>query len=91
MTNDTLAGKMVQEALKKLPPEMDSEQLSALLLTLVDGYVGPKIADGVSILITSAIVYARARGVRDDRLAILLIASAHALSESNPTNSDKVH
>jgi len=90
MTDDTLAGKMVQAALKKLPPEMDSEQLSALLLTVVDGYVGPKISDGVSILITSAIVYARARGVSDERVAILLIASAHALADYG-TSNEQVH
>lgn len=90
MTDDVRTGKMVQEALKKLPPEMDSDQLSALLLTLVDGYVGPKVADGVSILITSTIVYARARGISDHRIAVLLIASAHSLADYG-TSNEQVH
>jgi len=90
MTDDKLAGRMVQEALKRLPPEMDSDQLSALLLTLVDGYVGPKISDGISILITSIIVYARARGVSDDKIAVILRASAHALADDR-TRNEQVH
>jgi hypothetical protein len=91
MTTDAQLKDMVVEALKKMPHEMDTHQISAFLLTVLDGYVGPKVSEGVSILITSAVVYARARGVGDDRIAALLLASAYAISESNPTNSDKVH
>lgn len=91
MTTDAEMSKKVIKALKHLPDEMDSQQISAFILTVLEGYVGSKISEAMSILITSTIVYGRARGVSDDRIATLMVASAHAIVDYQPTQNNKVH
>jgi hypothetical protein len=91
MTDDKLTGEMIKSALKQLPKEMDSQQISAFLLTVLDGYVGSKVSEAMSILITSTIVYGRARGISDNRIATLMVASGHAIVDYEPTQNNKVH
>ena len=88
--SDVLLGLVIEKALKGLPNQLDTDELSALLLTIIDRYVGThRVSEGISLLLTSAVVYARASGIADKKLATLLHACALDLSGREP--SEKVH
>lgn len=88
--SDELMGMAVEKAMKALPNTMDTDELSALLLTIIDRYVGMRrVSEGIALLLTSAVVYARASGVKDEKLATLLVACAIDISGRQP--SEKVH
>lgn len=80
----------VEKAMKALPDKLDTDELAALLLTIIDRYMGMRrVSEGISLLLTSAVVYARASGVKDEKLATLLVACAIDISGRQP--SEKVH
>ena len=88
--SDVLLGLVIEKALKGLPHQMDTDELSALLLTIIDRYVGThRVSEGIALLLTSAVVYARASGIADKKLAALLHACALDISNNDPSN--KVH
>lgn len=88
--SDAVLGLVIEKALKGLPQQMDTDELAALLLTIIDRYVGmQRVSEGISLLLTSAVVYARATGISDKKMAALLLACALDISGNETTN--KVH
>lgn len=80
---------LVQEIMDKLPDAIQPKHLSALILTLVDRYAGGKTSEAISLFITMTIVYARAAGIEDSRMATLLEDTASHLKTDQ--FSKKVH
>lgn len=82
-------GDQVGKALSKLPQQMDTGEVSALVMTITDAYMGDHKSAAISMLITSGIVYARSSGIPDDKIAMLLRSTADHLDEQ--PYSPKVH
>jgi hypothetical protein len=81
--------KMVEAAVHCLPDNMQTDELSALLLTIVDSYMSDDKTVALSLLLTTAMVYARSIGMSDKKMALVLRGAAEHLEE--PDNKKKVH
>lgn len=83
-----MSSQVVEDVLDILPEEINSQQLSAFILTLVDKYAGGKVSQAMSLLLTSTIVYGRTMGFTDEKIASFLESTAqHLKTEQTP----KVH
>jgi hypothetical protein len=80
---------MIEAAVHCLPDNMQTEELSALLLTIVDSYMSDDRSVALSLLLTTAMVYARSIGMPDKKMAIVLRGAAEHLEE--PETKNKVH
>jgi hypothetical protein len=89
MTSREDKPKMIEAALECLPEDMKPDELSALLLTIVDAYMGDDRSVALSLLLTTTMVYARSIGMPDKRMAIVLRSAAEHLEE--PETKKKVH
>jgi hypothetical protein len=78
---------MIEAAFDRLPDDMKPDELSALLLTVVDAYMGDDRSVALSLLLT--MVYARSIGMPDKKMAIVLRGAAEHLEE--PETKKKVH
>jgi len=81
--------KMIEAAVHCLPDNMQTEELSALLLTIVDSYMSDDKTVALSLLLTTAMVYARSIGMPDKKMALVLRGAAEHLEE--PETKKKVH
>ena len=89
MTSHEDKAKMIEAAVHCLPDDMQTEELSALLLTIVDSYMSDDRSVALSLLLTTAMVYARSIGMPDKKMAIVLRGAAEHLEE--PEAKKKVH
>ncbi len=89
MTSHEEKTKMVEAAFECLPDDMKPDELSALLLTVVDAYMGDDRSVALSLLLTTTMVYARSIGMPDKKMAIVLRGAAEHLEE--PETKKKVH
>lgn len=89
MTSREDKTKMIEAAVHCLPDDMQTEELSALLLTIVDSYMSDDRSVALSLLLTTAMVYARSIGMPDKKMAIVLRGAAEHLEE--PETKKKVH
>jgi hypothetical protein len=80
---------MVEAAVHCLPDNMQTDELSALLLTIVETYMSEDKTVALSLLLTTAMVYARSIGMSDKKMAVILRGAAEHLDE--PDNKKKVH
>ena len=85
-----LTPEQVDKLLKSLPEGLDTAQVTALVLTIVDGYLSTSPGDAISVLLTGSITYARVRGVSENRIIRTLRDTAEYL-ENSTANSKKVH
>jgi len=81
--------KMVEAAVHCLPDHMQPDELSALILTIVDSYMSDDRSVALSLLLTTAMVYARSIGMPDKKMALVLRGAAEHLEE--PETKKKVH
>jgi len=89
MDDEDMDGSAVTKIMEMLPEKLSPAQLSALILTLVDNYEGQDPRAAISLLITTAITYARVIGVPDKTIALLLRGTAKHLDTDEPLK--KVH
>lgn len=89
MKQEDMTDQTVKKVLELLPDKATPQQLSALVLSLVDHYEGQDPRSAVSLLITTAITYARVIGVPDKTIALLLRGTAKHLDTEE--TSKKVH
>lgn len=89
MTSHEEKTKMIEAAFDCLPNDMKPDELSALLLTIVDAYMGDDRSVALSLLLTTTMVYARSIGMPDSKTAIVLRGAAEHLEE--PETKKKVH
>ena len=69
--------------MSRMPDSLTPEEVSAFVMGTVHAYMGDDVSAALSTLITSTIVYAKAVGIPDDRIAQALIGCAdHVLSEN---------
>jgi hypothetical protein len=87
--SDKDKGDQIGKALSKLPPEMSTGEVSALIMTITDAYMSENKSAAISLLLTSGIVYARASGIPDEKIAIFLRSTADHLDDE--PYSPKVH
>ena len=80
---------MVEAAFECLPENLKTEEISALLMTVVDTYMGEDRTSALSVLLTTTMVYARTIGMPDSKMAVILRGAAEHLEE--PANTKKVH
>jgi hypothetical protein len=88
LSDDKKATK-VAKALSNLPDSLDTGEVSALLLTITDAYMGEHNSAAISMLLTTTVVYARALGVPDDKIALFLQGTAEHLR--NETTEVRMH
>lgn len=89
MTSHEEKTKMVEAAVHCLPDHMQPDELSALILTIVDSYMSDDRSVALSLLLTTAMVYARSIGMPDKKMALVLRGAAEHLEE--PETKKKVH
>jgi hypothetical protein len=89
MTSREDKPKMIEAAVDCLPDNMQTDELSALLLTILDAYMGDDKTVALSLLLTTAMVYARSIGMPDKRMAKVLRSAAEHLEK--PETEKKVH
>jgi hypothetical protein len=82
-------GEVVALALNMLPEEMTADEVTALVLTMVNGYLGNKTIIGVGVLLSAAVTFAQEKGYRNENIAKLLVATAAMLIDRN--DGDTVH
>jgi hypothetical protein len=83
MEDQGMDGSDVEKILELLPEKLAPQQLSALLLSLVDHYEGQDPRAAVSLLITTTITYARVIGVPDKTIGLLFRATAKQLDTTD--------
>ena len=76
---DKSAGTMVRDALEMMPEEMTIQEVAAMILMIVDGYVGHDKAASISLLLSAFITYASTKGLDDSKISMMLRLSASAL------------
>lgn len=76
-----LTGELVEKVFEILPEELPMENLSAFILTLTERYAGETPSKGVSLLLTTAVVYARAMGASNEKIRAILHSTAGQLTE----------
>lgn len=89
MNDDQDLGEVVALALNMLPDEMTADEVAALVLTMINGYLGDKSMIGVGILLSSAVTFAQEKGYQNDGIARLLVATAAMLIDRN--DGDTLH
>jgi hypothetical protein len=72
-----------------LPDEMTADEVAALVLTMINGYLGDKSMIGVGVLLSAAVTFAQEKGYQNDNIARLLVATAAMLIDRN--DGDTLH
>ena len=89
MNDDQDLGEVVALALNMLPDEMTADEVAALVLTMINGYLGDKSMIGVGVLLSAAVTFAQEKGYQNDNIARLLVATAAMLIDRN--DGDTLH
>lgn len=84
-----LTGSAVEEVVALLPEELEPQYLAALIMTLVDNFMGDKPSAAMGLLISTTITYARTIGTSDEKTASVLRSVADDLVKEH--QSKKVH
>lgn len=85
--SSNLTGPMVENIVKSLPTQLETGEISALILTLVDLYMKDSPAAAVNVLLTSTILYAKSCEVSDYAISRILKEA----SKTVLTKQQKVH
>jgi hypothetical protein len=89
LNDDQDLGEVVALALNMLPDEMTADEVAALVLTMINGYLGDKSMIGVGVLLSAAVTFAQEKGYQNDNIARLLVATAAMLIDRN--DGDTLH
>ena len=89
MNDEQDLGEVVALALNMLPEEMTADEVTALVLTMVNGYLGNKTIIGVGVLLSAAVTFAQEKGYQNVNIAKLLVATAAMITDRN--EGDPVH
>ena len=71
-----ITGEEVSAILERMPDELDTDELSAFILTLTSAYLNDHPREAVNMLLTSTILYAKSCGLPDKAIAAIFEASA---------------
>lgn len=83
--------EVLETVMNTMPEKLTGYQLSAFLMLLTDTYA-PEQSNGVSLLFTSGVTYARTCGMTPKQIAkILRDVAAHVESTGDPLIKRKVH
>lgn len=83
--------EILETVMKTMPEKLTGYQLSAFLMLLTDTYA-PEQSNGVSLLVTSGVTYARTCGMTPEQIAkILRDVATHVESTGDPLIKRKVH
>lgn len=87
MNDRSETSQLLEDFLRKAPDDLTTTQISAIILTIVDRYMGSAPTAVVEMLVHNAVIYAKVRNV-DEALPTVL---KRALYVATDDNQPKVH
>lgn len=77
MTDEAPNSALLEDFLSKMPDDMTTTQISAILLTIADRYMASAPHAVIEMLVQNAVVYASARGVQEAVPSVLRATLTH--------------
>ena len=74
----------INTVMEALPDEMETNEISALLMTVVSAYLEEAPKEAVSLLLSTTVIYARSIGMPIEVIAKILHSAADNVTK-NPT------
>lgn len=89
--NKDMTPEILEAVMKTMPEKLTGYQLSAFLMLLTDTYT-PEQSNGISLLLTSGVTYARSCGMTPEQIAkTLRDVATHVETTGDPLIKRKVH
>lgn len=74
----------INTVMEALPDEMETNEISALLMTIVNAYCEEAPKEAVSLFLTTTVIYARSVGMPLEVIAKILKATAENVTKNPP-------